>query len=92
VQGTLVIHDSTFDTNTAGSVSEGVVVSKTFLTFLLCPGGGHATFRVVELFLLHLQLLGWWTCNFLVPMWRSMIAPSNTAYNVKNPQALEKFP
>jgi hypothetical protein len=39
----MVIHDSTFDANTAGLVSGGVVISRIFLIFLLCLGGGHAT-------------------------------------------------
>jgi hypothetical protein len=43
--GTLVIHDSTFDGNSAGYVRGGVVVSRIFLIFLPCPGGGHATSR-----------------------------------------------
>jgi hypothetical protein len=41
--GTLVVHDLTFDTNTADYVSEWVLVCSTFLIFSLCPGAGHPT-------------------------------------------------
>jgi predicted outer membrane repeat protein len=42
------IYDSTFRSNTAARVSGGVMVSRIFLIFLPCPGGGHATFSTVE--------------------------------------------
>jgi hypothetical protein len=41
--GTLIIHDSTFGTNTAADVSGGVMVSRNFPDFLPYPGAGHAT-------------------------------------------------
>ena len=57
--GTLVIHDSAFDTKTAGVVSESVlVVSRTFLNFpdfLLYVRGRHMQLSRAEQFMCRMQ-------------------------------------